>query len=234
MIPARRGSKGIKFKNRTNLLGKPLIAYSILAATRCKERFRHVVVSTDDEVLQKIAVQYGAEAPFLRPATLSSDEATSPDVLIHAVNYYEKLESVHYDWVVLLQCTNPLVDPSDIIGCLDLVSDSRTSGSIHTVISVVTMPSHLPASLFRSTNENFLERVFDEDPKTRRQDYDHKLFKTNGSIWIVSRDYLMDSNKIYGDDIKYYVVPKSRYIDIDDAEDLRIASKLLELRLEDS
>ena len=126
VIPARRGSKGIKLKNRADLLGKPLIAYSILAAMRCQERLRHVVVSTDDKVIQKIAVQYGAEAPFVRPAVLSSDEASSQDVLIHAVNYYETLESICYDWVVLLQCTNPLVDSSDILGCLDLIGDSRS------------------------------------------------------------------------------------------------------------
>ena len=72
IIPARGGSKGIPRKNITNLAGKPLIAYSILAAQHSKLIDR-VIVSTEDEEIAEVAKDWGAEVPFLRPKELAED-----------------------------------------------------------------------------------------------------------------------------------------------------------------
>lgn len=66
IIPARGGSKGIPNKNITNLCGKPLIAYSILAA-KASQYIDDIIVSTDSEQIADIATQYDASVPFLRP-----------------------------------------------------------------------------------------------------------------------------------------------------------------------
>ena len=74
LIPARGGSKGLPNKNIKLLNGKPLIAYSIEAALQAKEVTR-VIVSTDYKDIEEVALQYGAEVPFLRPDFLATDNS---------------------------------------------------------------------------------------------------------------------------------------------------------------
>jgi CMP-N,N'-diacetyllegionaminic acid synthase len=75
LIPARSGSKGLPGKNLRMLHGKPLLAYSILAAC-ASSLVDRVIVSTDDPGIAEVAREYGAEVPFLRPADLASDTAS--------------------------------------------------------------------------------------------------------------------------------------------------------------
>lgn len=85
IIPARGGSKGIPRKNITNLSGKPLIAWSILAARHAKKVSR-VIVSTEDQEIAEVAREWGAEVPFLRPAELAGDQADVGDALSYTIN----------------------------------------------------------------------------------------------------------------------------------------------------
>jgi len=66
VIPARSGSKSLPHKNIKNLNGKPLLAYSIEYANQ-SSLISKTIVSTDNEDYAKIAVEYGASVPFLRP-----------------------------------------------------------------------------------------------------------------------------------------------------------------------
>lgn len=88
IIPARGGSKRLPGKNIKDLAGKPLIAWTIEAAIQ-SNIFDHVFVSTDSEEIANISREYGAEVPFLRPAELASDTATTNDVVTHLVDWYE-------------------------------------------------------------------------------------------------------------------------------------------------
>lgn len=76
-VPARAGSERVPGKNLRPLAGHPLIAYAIAAALE-SELFDAVAVSTDSGEIAAVARGYGAEAPCLRPAELST--ATSPDI----------------------------------------------------------------------------------------------------------------------------------------------------------
>ena len=75
IIPARGGSKRIPRKNIKLFNGKPMIAYSILAAQE-SDCFKQIIVSTDDDEIAQVAREYGADVPFMRPAELSDDFAT--------------------------------------------------------------------------------------------------------------------------------------------------------------
>lgn len=86
IIPARGGSKRIPKKNIRSFCGKPIIARSIEAAIE-SELFDHVIVSTDCQEIAKIAKDYGAEVPFVRPAELSNDVATTRVVVNHTINW---------------------------------------------------------------------------------------------------------------------------------------------------
>ena len=107
LIPARGGSKSIPKKNIYPIAGKPLIAYSIQQALESKLITR-VIVSTDDKEIALLAEKLGAGVPFLRPTKYATDKASSVSALQHAVNFMEKNNSIKYDIIVELMCTNPL------------------------------------------------------------------------------------------------------------------------------
>ena len=90
IITARSGSKGIRDKNIKKLSGKPLMAYTIESALKCKY-IDKVMVSTDSDIYADIARGYGAEVPFFRSGQNSTDVAASIDVLLEAFQlFYEK------------------------------------------------------------------------------------------------------------------------------------------------
>mgnify|MGYP001164150906 FL=1 len=89
VIPARKGSKGLRNKNIKKLNKIPLIAWSILTAKKCK-LIDEIIVSTDCPKISKIAMKYGANAPFIRPKKLATDKASSFSVLKHAIDFFKK------------------------------------------------------------------------------------------------------------------------------------------------
>src|SRR3989339_407211 len=88
IIPARGGSKRIPKKNIKDFLGKPIIAYSIEVVLESK-LFDEVMVSTDDEEIAQVAIEYGAKVPFMRSKENANDYATLADVLIEVVSQYK-------------------------------------------------------------------------------------------------------------------------------------------------
>jgi CMP-N-acetylneuraminic acid synthetase len=107
IIAARKGSKRLKGKNLLNLGDKPLVAWTIEEAVKSKY-IDQIIISTDDEKIFQLPKKYEkVTTPFIRPDRLSSDEATSFDVLLHSINFY-KLKGDVFDYVMLLQPTSPL------------------------------------------------------------------------------------------------------------------------------
>src|SRR3990172_776579 len=107
IIPARGGSRGLPDKNIRELLGKPLIAYTIEHAKRSKYIDR-IIVSTDNEEIADISKQYGAEVPFTRPKRLALDNSSTIAVLQHVIEWLESKEEDFFDILVLLHATAPL------------------------------------------------------------------------------------------------------------------------------
>ncbi|MDZ7924549.1 MAG: pseudaminic acid cytidylyltransferase [Marinagarivorans sp.] len=107
IIPARGGSKRIAHKNSRLFHGKPMIAYSIEAAinSRCFER---IIVSTDSEDIARIARHYGAETPFVRPAEIADDYATTLDVINHAISWAEG-QGIAFDNLCCIYATAPFI-----------------------------------------------------------------------------------------------------------------------------
>lgn len=106
IIPARSGSKRLPGKNLRDFLGKPLIHWSIEFAG-AEPRFNEVLVSTDSETMAQAARDAGASVPWLRPAELASDAASTLDVVLHALAKFAE-SRVHFDYVAVLQPTTPL------------------------------------------------------------------------------------------------------------------------------
>lgn len=111
-IGARGGSKEVPLKNTRIIGGKPLITHTIKSALS-SEIFSHVVVSTENARIARIAKKAGAEVPFLRPRRLATDSASMADVMVHGIR---KLESLGYDFDVFVNrdCTVPFIRNLDI------------------------------------------------------------------------------------------------------------------------
>jgi GTP:adenosylcobinamide-phosphate guanylyltransferase len=130
-IPARGGSKGIPGKNIIPLAGKPLIAYSIEAARRCPSITR-VLVSTDSPEIARVAVEHGAEVPFLRPAELAGDRAHLSDAMFDLFGRIRDAEGRVPEVLVTLYATSPFRTPALIER---VVAETRQAMSVQTVVS---------------------------------------------------------------------------------------------------
>ena len=124
LIPARGGSKGIPRKNLKVVAGLPLIAHTIRFALSCPQ-FTKIIVSTDDPDIAKVAQNFGADVPFIRPAEISGDQSPMVDVVSHAVKEIDNLNT-NESCVVLLDPTSPVRTQETLkvaLGILDVKPD---------------------------------------------------------------------------------------------------------------
>ena len=163
IIPARGGSKRIPRKNVKEFHGKPLIAYSIEVALASK-LFDEVIVSTDDEEIAKIAVQYGASVPFIRPKELSDDHTGTGSVISHTLNYLKE-QGKDFEYCCTLYATAPLLKVEYLLEGLEKLKKSDAKNAF----SVISMPFPIQRT-FRITQENRCEMFWPEHFNKRSQD----------------------------------------------------------------
>ena len=210
-------------KNIRPILGVPLIAYTI-AEARCSKYIMRYIVSTDDEEIRQIAIRYGAEVPFLRPAHLATDEATSLAALQHAVAWVEEDEGEKYDYVVELMCTNPMKTAEDI----DAAIEKLISTGADSVIGMHKLEEHHPIRIKKIVNDRIVDFCLPEIPETRRQDLKPDAYIRNGSIYATRRDLLMVQNVRYGtENSRPHIMPEERSVNVDTPIDFIVAEVLL-------
>lgn len=177
-IPARGGSKGIPGKNIKPFAGKPLICHSIDQA-RTFAADADICLSTDSAEIADVARNYGLEVPFLRPAELATDTATTQDAIVHALDFYRS-RGTDYDTVVLLQPTSPLRSTDDIAGAMALYRDG-----IDMVVSVCEAATNPYYNAFETDSDGFLHISKGDGLYTRRQDAP-KVWEYNGAVYVIS------------------------------------------------
>jgi CMP-N,N'-diacetyllegionaminic acid synthase len=226
VIPARGGSKGVPRKNVRLVGDKPLIAYTIEAALAARDLLYRVVVSTDDEEIAAITRQFGAEAPFLRPAELAEDRTPMVPVLQHAVRFVEEQDGARVDWVLLLQPTAPFRTAQDLRAAVALA----LQGGCDSVISVVQVFATHPILMKRIEDGRLLPFCTEEKEGTRRQDYQPAAYMRNGAIYLTRRDVLVEKNSIWGEVIRPYVMPEERSVNVDSELDFKLVELLINER----
>lgn len=182
IIPARGGSKGIPHKNIKPLNGKPLIYYTIDVA-RGVAKDEDICVSTDDPNIIKCVEDYGLKVPFVRPAELASDTAGTYEVLLHALDFYEK-EGRHYDVVLLLQNTSPFRNSEHVKEALKLYQPD-----IDMVVSVNRTKTNPYYNCFEENKEGFLNKTLDCSGFIRRQDAP-LTYEYNGAIYVINAEQM--------------------------------------------
>lgn len=217
IIPARGGSKGLPGKNIKDLCGKPLIAYSIDVA-RAITSDNNICVSTDDLQIKNVVEEYGLHVPFIRPAELATDTATTNDVLLHALGFYEK-QGKFYDIILLLQPTSPLRKVEEVKEAISLYQKD-----IDMVVSVKR--SHAPAVLCDENQLGFIELIYNKKAVGRQTL--PTLYEFNGAIYVINI-HSLKSKGLGGFNKRIkYEMPKESSIDIDDIYDFYLVESIIQ------
>jgi CMP-N,N'-diacetyllegionaminic acid synthase len=212
VIPARKGSKGIKSKNTKLLNGKPLVSYTIEQALM--SNINELVVSTDCINVKLISKKYGLKV-IDRPNELARDNSPTLPVLQHAISQF----SDSYDAVMTLQPTSPLRTHEHINESIDLFIKDPIADSL---VSVTKAPHNCTPEKIMQMNGNYLSG---NNFLRRRQDIG-EYFVRNGAAIYISKVAILSQN-IIGDNILPYLMSKIDSFDIDDIEDWKIVEAIL-------
>lgn len=219
IIPARGGSKGIPYKNIKPLNGKPLIHYTIDVA-RGIAKDEDICVSTDDPEIIKCVENYGLKVPLVRPAELATDTAGTYEVLLHALDFYEK-QGKTYDIVLLLQNTSPFRTKKQVKEAIALYNPE-----IDMVVSVKECSANPYYNCFEEDENGYLHISKGNGQYTRRQDVP-TAYEYNGAIYVINPESLkkMPLGK-FAKRIKY-VMDDLHSVDLDNMIDWKFAEFII-------
>jgi len=220
LITARGGSKRLPGKNIKLLSDKPLIVWSIDIAKNIPE-ICDILVSTDEEAIAEIARNAGALVPWLRPADLASDTASSVDVALHTLNWYES-ENSKVDGLLLLQPTSPFRTRETVLRGIAIFCENQGQP----VLGVSPAESH-PMWCFRVNNQEMQPFIDGGGLHLRSQDLP-PAYVVNGAFYLVSPDHLRSTNSFYGEGMVPLIMDQpSEVIDIDTEWDWTMAEATL-------
>ena len=225
LIPARSGSKGIPHKNIKNFKNKPLLTWSIEQAKSSKY-INRIIVSTDSEEYAKIANQYGAETPFLRPKEISGDLSTDKEFIKHAVKWLRENENYKPELIVQLRPTYPTRKVNIIDETIKIMMDEKRYDSLRTVIPF----NKSPFKMYRIIKERLIPLHQSVDKKLEPYNLCRQAlpdtYLHNGYIDIIRTHSLILRNSITGYRIYPYVMNQDEYHDIDNLEDWEKAESI--------
>lgn len=217
IVTARGGSKGVLHKNRRLLCGKPLVAYSILAALKSKY-IERCIVTTDDTEIMDISSSLGADV-VRRPAEISGDFSTSQEAILHIfAEVYKNNPPEHF---MLLQPTSPLRNSEHIDKC----AADFFKGKYNCAISVTDVDHH-PYKSFLMVN-NFIEPLHDKESIDMPRQKLPKVVRPNGAIYIERSTEFIKEKSFYLPPAMPFFMDKNSSIDIDSEEDLAYAEFLM-------
>jgi pseudaminic acid cytidylyltransferase len=214
IIPARGGSKRIPKKNSKMFLGKPVIAYAIAVAKRT-ELFDTIMVSTDDEDIAAIARANGAEVPFMRSATNSSDVATTYDVLAEVLKRYAEQGDLFINACCIYPCT-PLLKSENIIEAYYKL----TAENYDTVISLVKYATPIQRAYTLSNHR--VSMMYEEYANTRSQDLTPAYYDAGQFYWF-NPDKLLHNKSLIGNNMGAIILNETEVQDIDNETDWAMA-----------
>lgn len=231
VIPIRSGSQGIKNKNVKFLSGKPLVSYAISAA-RGARNCEKLIVSTDSESYASIAREYGVEAPFIRPEELGSSEVRLHHVIKHALNYYDALGE-HYDAVMSLQATVPLIKSSTINQVIDKFhkEECQAVGTVSEIRHGHPYIAKMLAGVKSDIAVDFIE--LDKGVPRYPRQVRPALYFFNGAVFLRDRKLLDEMNEdtnCLGTEPRVVFMQDEESINIDEEIDFELAEFLLKKR----
>ena len=226
IIPARGGSKGIPKKNLNKIGEKSLLELAIECSHK-SNALNRLILSTDNEEIANVGRSFGAEVPFIRPAELADDDTPDFQVFLHTIKWLKHQEKYEVDFAVWLRPTSPLREANDISQAIKLIRDTGAD-SVRSVCKVEHHPYWM-----KTIDENFtLNPIIagSDESKYYRRQLLPDIFRLNGAVEVINVNSALKHNQLYGEDIRGYVMPVSRSLDIDTYEDLKYADFIFKTR----
>ncbi|CAN1513860.1 NeuA CMP-N-acetylneuraminic acid synthetase [Methylophilaceae bacterium] len=214
LIPARSGSKGVPNKNKRLLGNFPLIAWSILAAKKSKFIDR-IIVSTDSEEYARLAIQFGAEVPFLRPKEISHDSSTDYEFILHALDWFLENDK-EPKYIAHIRPTTPFRDPALIDNAINLFKNSVKATALRSAHQM----SESAYKTFEISKEGQFKRLgasnTDLDSANNGRQQFPLTFQPNGYIDILSTQFIRNNGIIHGNWVLPFITPRTQEIDTED------------------
>ena len=211
IIPARGGSRRIPRKNIKDFLGKPIMAYSIENAIN-SGLFDKVIVSTDDDEIAQVAVEYGAEVPFVRPKNLSDDFSGTHEVIGHAVQWLE-CHGVAVEYACCIYATAPFIKARDLIAGFNLIKTEKWESII-----AATNYSYPVFRSFKQTSGGGLKMLFPEHYSSRSQDFP-EIYHDAGQFYWAKAETWKSPPAGFNEKCSIVEIPNYRVRDIDNNDD---------------
>ena len=222
VILARGGSKRLPGKNIRDFAGIPLIGWSIKAALD-SGKIERVFVSTDDKTIAKVAVEQGAEVPFLRPTELALDETSSMDSLLHFLNDLKERP----EYVMLMQPTSPLRTSEHVVQAVDLFSQEQKKGA-DSIVSVKHLKT--PFKYLRFIEDGRMRTLKDSvEEQAGKVFLDCDLLGSNGALYLAALKTLEKEKTFYTQNTVPYIMDENSSIDIDTLEEFEQAEHIFKL-----
>jgi CMP-N-acetylneuraminic acid synthetase len=220
LIPARGGSRGVPGKNTKDLLGRPLLAWSVAAAADA-HGLTDTVLSTEDDTTAALGEQLGVEVPFRRPAALAADTTPMLAVVQHALDTLEA-GGREYDAVCLLQPTSPARPPGLIDRCI-----AQLDPEVDCVVTVVPIdPEHHPDWAWVDDSGGGIRLATGGTaPVARRQDL-RPAYRRDGAVYL-SRAPAVRRGSLYGSAVRPVVTDPATAVSIDVPDDWARAEEAL-------
>lgn len=214
IITARGGSKRIPRKNIRDFCGKPIISYSINAAIE-SNLFSEVMVSTDDEEIKAIALEYGANVPFLRSNNTSNDYAMTHEVLLEVLDMYEQ-EGRSFEYLSCIYPTAPFITVEKLRESMTLLEESGAD----TVFPIV--PFSFPPQRGLVVKDNMVSFKWSENALVRSQDLE-EIYHDCGQFYCLNVESFNKNKKIIMEHARPIIVSELEVQDIDNDTDWKIA-----------
>ncbi len=215
IIPARAGSNRLKNKNRRKINGISLINWSINFAKKLNF-LDHIVVTTDDKVILKELKKKNSSIKIIkRPKYLAKKRSRSEDVIIHAINNYEK-KFGKVDTILLLQPTSPIRSLKHVNAAFRKFNYFKKKKSIVSVFK----SSSLSKRNFKIYNNNLI--LQNDEKKTK--------YQIDGNFYFATPTFIKKYKSFYRRNKTYPMITRSKKfsIDIDTIQDFKIAKNYLE------
>jgi CMP-N,N'-diacetyllegionaminic acid synthase len=225
IIPARGGSTGIVRKNLMEINAVPLVGRSILHA-KSSPSVGRIIVSTDDEEIRQVALKYGAEVPFVRPAALAGNHVLDLPVFQHALDFLRDSEGFVPDLVLHLRPTAPHRLSRWIDEAIQLLIDHPDADSVRSV----SEPEKHPYRMFRLDADGYLDPIMKHEhpvPYLPPRQVLPKVYYYNCVIDVTKPATIYGKGSMTGDKMLPYIMNPSEVIDIDTKRDLEIARLLI-------
>jgi CMP-N,N'-diacetyllegionaminic acid synthase len=228
MMALRSGSKGVKGKNTRPLNGIPLFAHAAKAVLS-SQAYRDggaLLVNTDSKEYARIANEYGAITPFIRPESMATDNSPIRDAIDYTFDFFDKRTET-FDLFALIQATSPFTTSADLDRAVSVLRDEP---HIKSVISVTEVD--VPPVWCNTLDESLSMKDFlSKDIRQKNRQELPQYYRVTGAVRIARwADFRANNYDWYFDESKAVIIDRSRSIDIDSEEDFAYAEFLMHKR----